>query len=523
MSDHCIKSGAITSSELLPLLPALGTRSSLSSNAALTAVPTTNGRRSTRTCGGGGQATVGQTILNLGKTCMGTGCLALAFACQQSGIVVFTLGLALIAAWNVYAVERLCRCLEYLPPTTVTTTTKEHSSTTTTTTTHSDTDTTDLLLSGNLSSLTSNGGEVIVQKANSIPTRSTAAAFSDHKNKSTNGTAAAAPPLGTATFGVVVWHAFGDIGLQAADAMMLILLQGIIVAYISAVIAFLRDTPLTLQRPWRDAVLPGLAIAFLSLVPDMGYLSRSSAVGLTVLIATFCVIGIVGVLDTQYYYYNHEMTNAKILQVWPESLTGLSHWFGVVVFGYGVVPLTYNYRESMAEPHKLVEATAIALAAVAVLYVLMGLGLYVLYPAVSGEVLHELGGGVIPVLARLAMVWVTITTAPLLVVPCAELIEGKWGIRDARGRAVSRLGIVTFAAIAAVLLPGFVQVLSFVGCACVGLIGFCLPPLLHIRLMLLSRGRGNPVEKERLVLDGVLLCWGIFATIVSTMYTIGKL
>lgn len=61
-----------------------------------------------------GQATVGATVVNLMKTCMGTGTLALPFAAQQGGLFLNSVGLFGIAVWNLYSVDRLCRSIEYL-------------------------------------------------------------------------------------------------------------------------------------------------------------------------------------------------------------------------------------------------------------------------------------------------------------------------------------------------------------------------------------------------------------------------
>jgi amino acid permease len=61
-----------------------------------------------------GQATFFATVVNLMKTCMGTGTLALPFACQEGGLVLHTLGLLGIAAWNLYSVHRLCQALSSL-------------------------------------------------------------------------------------------------------------------------------------------------------------------------------------------------------------------------------------------------------------------------------------------------------------------------------------------------------------------------------------------------------------------------
>jgi amino acid permease len=61
-----------------------------------------------------GQATFSATVVNLMKTCMGTGTLALPFACQEGGLVLHTLGLLGIAGWNLYSVHRLCQALSSL-------------------------------------------------------------------------------------------------------------------------------------------------------------------------------------------------------------------------------------------------------------------------------------------------------------------------------------------------------------------------------------------------------------------------
>jgi hypothetical protein len=61
-------------------------------------------------------------------------------------------------------------------------------------------------------------------------------------------------------------------------------------------------------------------------------------------------------------------------------------------------------------------------------------------------------------------------TAPLLIVPCGQLLEGKWQMEDNRWRC--DLTICAVAVLVAVALPSFVQDLIFVGCACVGMVSF---------------------------------------------------
>jgi Transmembrane amino acid transporter protein len=339
------------------------------------------------------------------------------------------------------------------------------------------------------------------------------------------------PPRGTSTLGRVAWFAFGRVGFQIVDVMVVLLFVGIIVAYVAAVLTFVADTPIATTNRLFDAVITGLIMGMISLVPDLGYLSGASAVGLGVLLATFAVISGYGFLDRFVPPIDmqslHPLQASQNLELWPTSLNGLSRWFGIVVFGYGIVPLTYNFQESMKEPQHVVRASMGALAGVAGVYVGIGVGLYALFPHLTADVLHELpANGYGPTLTRLAMSGTVLTTAPLLIVPCAELIEGKFGITSAMavGRAVVRFGVVGVCVLVAVLLPNFVQVLSFVGCFCVALVSFCLPPLLHLRLAyLVQMGKNNiirrPLAPATMLADVVLAVWGIIVTVVSTICT----
>ena len=215
--------------------------------------------------------------------------------------------------------------------------------------------------------------------------------------------------------------------------MFVLLLLGIIVAYIAAVISFVGDTPFTVNS-YFDAVVIVIIMSFTSLVPDLGYLSGASAIGLTVLMSAFVVIAGYGIFGAASSTADGQQQQDDLdtlvgstvgLELWPNGLSGVSHWFGVCVFGFGVVPLTYNFQESMKEPGKMLGATAGALSAVALLYILMGAGLYALFPDLTADVLHELPDtGILPVLTRLAMAWTVLATSPLLIVPCAELLEG---------------------------------------------------------------------------------------------------
>jgi amino acid permease len=110
-------------------------------------------------------------------------------------------------------------------------------------------------------------------------------------------------------------------------------------------------------------------------------------------------------------------------------------------------------------------------------------------------------------------------------------LEGKFGMSHTPAhRAVVRFGVVAVSAVVAVILPGFVEVLSLVGCFCVAVVGFNMPPLLHLRLMLLEHEKniqGGGGSSQRIILkrsellsDIALLTWGIVATVISTICTL---
>jgi hypothetical protein len=63
------------------------------------------------------------------------------------------------------------------------------------------------------------------------------------------------------------------------DTLTVILLLGIIVSYIDAIRSFLEGTPFTTHSEVLDAVVVAVLIAPLSIVPDLGYLTKTSAAG----------------------------------------------------------------------------------------------------------------------------------------------------------------------------------------------------------------------------------------------------
>eukprot|EP00978_Attheya_sp_CCMP212_P043020 scaffold273332_cov51-Attheya_sp.AAC.2 len=471
-------------------------------------------------------ATVPQTALNIAKTCMGTGTLALPFATSQGGLVLNTVGLGCVTLWNIYAVDRLMKCLDLIPPYTNSVPAspvlprrgRPHHRRTSS------------ALRRLFKAVNSERVIIIEEEeglVGSIP--SAQAIASVPPQHETMGP----PPHGTATFGKVTWYAMGPNGLIAMDIIMVTLLCGVIIAYEDAVVAFIGGTPFTTGSPLFDSVWTVLLIGPLSCVPNMQFLSKFSAMGIMAIFITFIVVAGYGIA-------NNGMEGVILVTwdtFWPESIGAVSNWFGVVAFGFGVAPVAYTVQESMVEPRNMTKATKLGLFVVFITYVLIGDLISILFlPSVQrieDDILTILPDSSIVIIARLLMTFVVIVTAPLLVVPCGELLEGRLGILPSNNtnglswqRIVVRLSICLFCTCVSVFVPGFVYVISFIGCCCVALVGFIFPPLLHLLLTL----KHNQMEiivsdliltqrRNAMYLDVVMIVWGVIATMVTSTFT----
>jgi len=300
-------------------------------------------------------------------------------------------------------------------------------------------------------------------------------------------------PVGISTYGRVAWFAFGRFGLEMFDLSMISLFLGIIVAYQVAIVSFVKDTPFTTAYPLLDSLIAILVITPLSCLPNVGFLARFSASGLFVLLISFIVI-------FRYVLTEHGLTGLGMItwgDLFPANITAVSRWFGAAVFSYGIIPITYNVQESMAQPNQMFRASRVAIQFVFLTYALVSDVLAILYLPeghnFEGDVLAHLPSGWLPTLIRLTMIFVVLMTAPLLVIPCGELIEGKiWGKESHFwGRIAVRTSVCVISGAVGVLVPNFVNVLSFIGCFTVSLASFVFPPLFYIKLSDERRQRKN--------------------------------
>ena len=316
-------------------------------------------------------------------------------------------------------------------------------------------------------------------------------------------------------------------------------------------IGFLEDTPLSTKSLWINAAIVSLIFIPFCWVSNLQSLAKLSAFGILTIMGIFIFIAGYGI---QKYGFHISLRNNDIYW-WPRNLTGLSNWFGIVVFGYGFVPFTYNIHESMDNPtkHEINKATRYALFSVVTIYALLSVSIPIIYSPsptkIDGDVLQLLphysrnsAEGWIPTFVRLAMIVVIVLTAPLIVVPTGELIQGKLGLKERQHRFIVTAVIIAVCGLVGANLPNFVHVISFLGCVSVGILSFVCPPLFHLILLFRNKnkynetfatmaltnghtanhtspGNENSQSTKAIVLDVILLIWGITASIITSIMT----
>ena len=296
-----------------------------------------------------------------------------------------------------------------------------------------------------------------------------------------------------------------------------------------AAIGFLQQSSISTTSIYLDALCTLALIAPLSCVPDVGFLSKYSAFGLFTILASFITIFTYGILQNGLFQGLSVITWNDL---WPQSISECSHWFGITVFSYGLVPTIYNVQESMTQPSHINRATEVALWLVFIIYAIISNGVAIIFSPSSsieynssmlitrhyfdGDVIQHLPAqGLLPEFIRLAMAGVIIVTAPLLIIPCSELLEGRIFKESSNDHhqhqpmtklsfksIALRLAICSICTCISVFIPDFVSIISFIGCFAVALVSFVFPPLFYVVLLCTccsSAARRGGKLRERII------------------------
>ena len=124
---------------------------------------------------------------------------------------------------------------------------------------------------------------------------------------------------------------------------------------------------------------------------------------------------------------------------------------------------------------------------------------------------------------------VILSTTPLIIVPCGDLVQRKLGLNNRESLLLGKINIAIIIRISvcmlcgfiSVLVPNFVYVISFFGCLCVSMLVYIYPSLAHISCLLKLRSKRSITSSElqELYIDCILLPIGIISCFFTSCLT----
>uniref|UniRef100_A0A7S3Q796 Amino acid transporter transmembrane domain-containing protein n=1 Tax=Chaetoceros debilis TaxID=122233 RepID=A0A7S3Q796_9STRA len=449
------------------------------------------------------KSSVSQTTFNMVKMCIGTGSLAIPFAASEGGLLFFAIGTFIVVLWNAYDVYLLLDARQYI--------------------------------------------------TSSCSEESKAKSKDNNDDDDDHGVVENQLPRSTVTVTVgedtslnslskVALHVFGKYGSNAIDFLMILLMVGIIVAYEDAILGFTSETLLTTGSKRIDALWMIVAITPFLLPNSYEGAAHLSILGSGLIAAAFIVIGLYGIKENNNdglsgFGFHHLLS----LSMWPRNFASFSKWFGVVVFGVGVVPFSYSLQESMENPDQMMQATKRSLGIVYIAYSMIGCVISIIFShGIETDIISSLPRGYIPDGLRIVMSLMVCSTVPLISIPAGELINEKvqfliGNIDDGLGSGSgsgsgsgngfkTRLILVVLCGIVSVETPNFCYVSSFLGCCCVSIMSFVFPPFLHLVCLYQYCPREKLWSKKGLIIfDIVLLLLGVVTTAFTSFLTFGSM
>jgi len=182
---------------------------------------------------------------------------------------------------------------------------------------------------------------------------------------------------------------------------------GVCISYQVAASGFLTSDPvLSLGSGHVNTLSTMLAVLPFSLAPNVGFLSKFSMMGLGAIALSFLAIFKHGYNEYGLSGFTHIPTST----LYPSSFSEFSHWFGVSSFCFGISPMVFNVKESMANPLQMGRACNVALNLVCFAYIFFGdLTLLLLTPKgaepITGDIIQSLPANSLPTLVvRISMV-----------------------------------------------------------------------------------------------------------------------
>lgn len=291
----------------------------------------------------------------------------------------------------------------------------------------------------------------------------------------------------------------------------------------------MEQTDITTGSMRMDALCLITIIAPTLLLPSYESAAKISALGTGLIFFIFCVIGYYGIQANGLVGF-HNLTSRSSISMWPRSMTSFSKWFGIVVFSNGIVPFTYELKESIEEPRLMMMATCRSSWIVFMTYSVIGCIISLIFVGgIQSDVISCLPQvGYLPGVIRISMATVVLTSLPLIIIPMGVLIHNKttailnWpNARQGKSGAFTlRLIMASMCAIISVEVPNFVYVISFTGCFCVAFISFVYPPMLHMISIYKFCSDEDRISKNKfLIFDIILIALGVVMVAFTSVLT----
>lgn len=314
---------------------------------------------------------------------------------------------------------------------------------------------------------------------------------------------------GTRTgYSAVAHGALGDGGVLLFDVSICMLLTGVCSSMqVQAAHLVEADVELPFGGYSTLVLLSGMCLVPLALMRDLSRLAVVSGVGLVVI-----GVGLLAVAMSGFARFGVPPPPPQLLAL--PDLTGLATFFSIAAFSFGMQVNLLPMRESMAEPHRALEAVSLTLLLVVCANATVGVSLAWLYAggerAVEQIILLNLPPHSLPAyLVEGSTAAVALLGYPLLMLPVMQLLPARLPPAMREAGAGLRLGFLACTTSLALLLREFALAASLCGCLSI-FVCLVLPPLCHLRLCSWAGG-GAKRQPGAAALDAVTLVVGAWS------------
>ena len=177
------------------------------------------------------------------------------------------------------------------------------------------------------------------------------------------------------SLGDVAKGAFGRSGRYMVDATIATLLVGVCISYQVAASSFmLSDPALSFGSSSSNSASLFPILLLLSLFSKIASLSKFSFLGLIAIAFSFIVIIYHGLNEFHFAGFT-----TPTVSFFPASIGSLAVYYGTACFSFGITPVTFPIKSSMAEPRLMTKANRVALLLTFLFYTFVSLFVVMLY------------------------------------------------------------------------------------------------------------------------------------------------